>query len=79
MHGYCSVLLKQGASDHYQKHKFGLKKQVPSCLRRENMANLLHEVSNGLVIHVVVDVQVHLSVVKWSQMISLFQIHKFGL
>ena len=43
------------------------------------MANLLHEVSNGLVIHVVVDVQVHLSVVKWSQMISLFQIHKFGL
>ena len=28
------------------------------------MANLLHEVGEGLVVHVVVDVQVHLSVVK---------------
>ena len=46
------------------KHNFGLYKQVSICLRREFMVNLLHEVGHDLVVHVVIDVQVHLRVVK---------------
>ena len=49
---------------HVQKLKFGLLKQVSICVRIENKVNLLHEVGDDLVVHVVIDVHVHLSIVK---------------